>query len=156
MEQEQQWSDPHGTSGPNNECPFCNTPLSGAEYERASDRFQKATGESIRSGSSVKYQRTMRSVRSVHGTEIMSVKEQYERFGNSVLVRAAVALDRYFATAAARSRAITSGARQKYSRGADRLKQWAKKLASKVSHWFDKWVFFVFKRAEEGLSKVSG
>lgn len=156
MEQEQRWGDSHGPPESNNECPFCNTPLSEADYERASDRFQKTTGESAKSGSAVKYQRTMRSVRNAHGTEIMSVKEQYEQFENSILVRAAVALNGYLATAAARSRAVASATRQKYARGAARLKQGVKKLASKVSRWFDKWVFFVFKRTEEGLSKVSG
>lgn len=156
LEQEQQWSETHRPSGSNNGCPFCSTPLSEAEFERAYEKFQKASEDSVRSSSSVKYLKTMRSVRSAHGTEIMSVKEQYERFGNSALVRAAVALNSYFATAAAKSRAGAAFVRRKYAQAEARLKQQAKRLASKVTRWFNKWVFFIFKRAEEGLSKVSG
>ena len=155
MEQEQQWKEAHKRPGPSNVCPFCSTPLSETEYERANVRFQKEA-ESAGSGSGVKYQRTMKSVRSPHGTEITSVKEQYERFGNSALVRGAVALDSFFAAAAAKSRAWGAIARQKYTKGAARLRQETKRLADRVTRWFNKWVFFVFNRTEEGLSKVSG
>ena len=156
MEQEQQLDGARrGPDGAPLECPYCSTPLSGEEYERAASGFQKAVDDALGSTPNVKYKKTMRSLKNSNGIEITS-KEEYERLGESSLIRAAVALTRFSAAVGSRSRSAYDLARTKYNKAAMRVKRRTKSLASKVYRWLDKWLFFIFKGTEESLTKVTG
>ena len=111
--------------------------------------------EAVSSTHNVKYKRTTRSLKNSQGIEITSM-EQYERLGDSSLVRAAVALTRFSASLGAKSKAAASLASENYRKVANRIKQGAKSFVSKISRWLEKWLFFVFKGTEEGLTKVTG
>ena len=156
MDQEQQLHEgSQDPDGPALGCPFCGTLLSKAYYEHATSEFQRAVDDAVSSTPSVKYKKTTRSLKNSKGIEITSM-EQYERLGDSSLVRAAVAITRFSAALGAKSTKAANLARTKYKKTASRVKQGAKSLASKVYRWLDKWLLFVFKGTEEGLTKVTG
>jgi hypothetical protein len=144
---------PHGGK---QECPLCHSLLTEPEYEHVTLEFEKATGAAAESPPNVKYRRTMRSLKNAQGTEILSVREQYERMDNSALIHAAVALDGLTTRLGRDIKSGAVGARTKYKRTASRVSQGARRFVSRVVQWLNTWVFFVFKGTEEGLSKVTG
>jgi hypothetical protein len=125
------------------ECPFCHTMMTEPDYDHALSEFQRT--EMAGPSPNVKYKRTMRSVKDAQGKETMDVDEQYELIGDSVLIRAAVAISNFSSKTAVKSKSA-----------AVKLKRGTRRLASRIVQWFNKWVFFVFKNTEEGLTKVTG
>ena len=157
MEHRQAGRQSYGEANPEGkECPVCHTALSEPEHEHAMLEMQRLMGEALKSAPNVKYQRIMKSMKYPEGTELVSLKEGYERLSSGAAGQIESLLDSGSDRLKSAYGSASAAAMREYGAARYLLTQRVPKLLSRLASWFEKWLFTVFKKMADALAAVTG
>ena len=117
---------------------------------------QRIVGDAMQSAPNVKYQRSMKSVRSPEGTELLSFKEGYTRLSSGAAGHVEALLGQGSEGLKSAYGSASSLVMRKYRAFERVITRNIPDMLMRLVAWFQKWLFIAFKKMADALAAVTG